>query len=81
VVGALEGRVRGAVIQRGDPEYAQARRVDNGSIDKHPQLIVRCVDAGDVMAALDAGRGAGLDIAVRGGATASRGSEPWTTVS
>ena len=65
--GMLQGRVRGEVVGRDHPDYAQARRVDNGSIDKHPELIVRCADAGDVVAALGAGRETGLDIAVRGG--------------
>lgn len=67
LVPALEGRVRGELIHRDHPEYEQARRVDNGSIDKHPHVIVRCVDVGDVMAALELGRANGLDIAVRGG--------------
>ena len=64
---ALEGRVRGGLVHREDPEYEEARKVDNGSVDKRPRLIVRCADAGDVMAALEVGREAGLDIAVRGG--------------
>jgi FAD/FMN-containing dehydrogenase len=67
LVGSLEGRVRGDLVHRKHPEYEQARRVDNGSIDRHPRLIVRCVDAGDVIAALDVAREGGLDIAVRGG--------------
>lgn len=67
VVVAIEDRVRGEVINREHPEYEQARMVDNGSIDRNPQLIVRCVDAGDVVAALAVGTEAGLDIAVRGG--------------
>lgn len=67
LVRPLEGRVRGELIGREHPEYDQARKVDNGSIDKHPELIVRCADAGDVMAALEVGRSNGLDIAIRGG--------------
>jgi hypothetical protein len=67
LVGALADRVRGELVHREHPDYEQARRVDNGSIDRHPELIVRCVDAADVIAALDVGREAGLDIAVRGG--------------
>jgi FAD/FMN-containing dehydrogenase len=67
LVGALGAWVRGEIVHREHPEYEEARRVDNGSIDKHPEVIVRCVDAGDVMAALEVGRSAGLDIAVRGG--------------
>src|SRR5262245_340530 len=67
LVGALAGRVRGELVDRDHAEYEQARRVDNGSIDKRPQLIVRCADTGDVIAALEAGREAGTEIAVRGG--------------
>jgi hypothetical protein len=67
LIGALEGRVRGELVHRGHPDYEQARRVDNGSIDRRPQLIVRCADAMDVIAALEVGRESGLDIAVRGG--------------
>ena len=59
LVSALEGRVRGGMVRPEDPEYEEARKVDNGSIDKRPQLIVRCADAGDVMAALEVGREAG----------------------
>jgi FAD/FMN-containing dehydrogenase len=66
LLGAVADRVRGEIVDRAHPEYEHARRVDNGSIDRRPELIVRCVDAGDVVAALGAGREAGVDIAVRG---------------
>jgi len=71
--GMLQGRVRGEIVGRDHPDYERARRVDNGSIDKYPELIVRCADAGDVLAALAAGREAGLDIAVRGGGHSAPG--------
>jgi FAD/FMN-containing dehydrogenase len=67
LIGALAGRVRGELVHEGHSDYEQARRVDNGSIDRRPQLIVRCADAMDVMAALEVGQERGLDIAVRGG--------------
>jgi FAD binding domain len=67
LAGALQELVRGDILDRDHPDYEQARRVDNGSIDRYPELIVRCADAGDVVAALTAGREVGLDIAVRGG--------------
>ena len=67
LVGELESLVRGEIVHRQHPEYEQARRVDNGSIDKRPEVIIRCTDAGDVMAVLSVGREAQLDIAVRGG--------------
>ena len=36
-------------------------------IDKHPALIVRCVDVADVSSAVEFGCDQGLDVAVRGG--------------
>jgi FAD/FMN-containing dehydrogenase len=64
---ALRTRIRGAIIQPGDPEYDAARRVYNGMIDKHPGWIVRCVDVADVIAAVDVARSHGLLTAIRGG--------------
>jgi hypothetical protein len=63
----LRTAVRGGVIERGDPEYDEARAVYNGMIDKHPASIARCLDAADVQAAVAYGRREGLDIAIRGG--------------
>jgi FAD/FMN-containing dehydrogenase len=64
---ALRERVRGAVILPDSDGYEEARRVYNAMIDKRPAVIVRPVDAGDVMAAVDFARENGLDLAVRGG--------------
>lgn len=66
VVG-LEARLRGEVIRPGDPNYEAARKVFNAMIDRHPALIVQCVDAGDVVAAVNFGRDQNLPVAVRGG--------------
>jgi FAD/FMN-containing dehydrogenase len=63
----LRTRLRGQVIARGDDGYDAARAVYNAMIDKHPALIARCVDAGDVVAAVRYGREQGLTLAVRGG--------------
>jgi FAD/FMN-containing dehydrogenase len=59
--------VQGEVITREDPGYETHRRVWNGSIDRLPQAIVRCVGTDDVGAAVQFGRRHGLPIAVRGG--------------
>jgi FAD/FMN-containing dehydrogenase len=67
LVAALAERIRGEVVHRGHPEYEAARAVNNGSIDRHPRLIVRCLDAGDVIAALQLGREERVDTAIRGG--------------
>ncbi len=60
-------QVRGPVITPDGPEYEQARQVFNGMIDRYPQTIVRCQDAGDVLATVAYARENGLDLAVRGG--------------
>ena len=64
---AFAADLRGEVIRRGDPTYDEERKLYNGMIDKHPALIAKVVDAGDVMTAVNFGRGEGLDIAIRCG--------------
>ena len=59
--------LRGELIQSGDPGYDDARKVYNGMIDKHPRLIVRCVDTADVIYAINFARENGLLVAIRGG--------------
>ncbi len=63
----LRGALHGEVILPEDAGYESARRIWNGAIDRHPALVVRCVDAYDVQRALEFGRQTNLDIAVRGG--------------
>src|SRR5690349_1893166 len=63
----LRGRLRGALIQPGDPGYDAARRVYNAMIDKHPALIAQCADVADVVAAVTFARQHHLPLAVRGG--------------
>jgi hypothetical protein len=59
--------LRGELIQPSDPGYDDARKVYNGMIDKHPRLIVRCVDTADVIYAVNFARENGLLVAIRGG--------------
>ncbi len=63
----LKSSFRGELIQPADAAYDSARKVYNGMIDKRPQLIARCVDVADVIAAVNFGRENGLLTAVRGG--------------
>jgi FAD/FMN-containing dehydrogenase len=58
---------RGRLIRRDDPEYEEARKLYNAMIDKRPLIIARCVDAADVIAAVNFGRENKLPIAIRGG--------------
>jgi FAD/FMN-containing dehydrogenase len=69
----LRAGLRGVALEPGTSEYEEARRLYNAMIDKHPALIVRCRDVGDVRAALAFGRGEGLEIAVRGGGHSGAG--------
>ena len=74
--GALEGfkeTFRGDVIGSEDPGYDDARRVQNGMIDRRPALIVRPADVADVISAVGFGRDQGLDIAVRSGGHSAPG--------
>ena len=64
---SLRGRFRGELILPDDSGYDDARKVWNGSIDRHPALIARCADAADVAAAVEVAAAAGLPVAVRGG--------------
>jgi FAD/FMN-containing dehydrogenase len=65
---ALGAGFRGRMIATDDPEYDTARKLYNAMIDKRPRLIAQCVDAADVIAAVNVARDAGLDVAVRCGA-------------
>ena len=66
-VSIFKGSLRGELIQPGDDRYDEARQLYNGMIDKRPGLIARCVDAADVIAAVNFGRENHLLLAVRGG--------------
>src|SRR5512141_3243752 len=63
----LRAAVHGKLILPEDAAYENARRLWNGAIDRHPAMIIQCVDAYDVQRAVEFGRQSNLDIAVRGG--------------
>jgi FAD/FMN-containing dehydrogenase len=63
----LDGLIRGEVIVEGDADYEGARMVHNGMIDKRPAVVVRVMNAGDVMTTVNYARDNGLDLSIRGG--------------
>jgi FAD/FMN-containing dehydrogenase len=67
VLDAFKSSVRGGVITPKDPGYDEAHKVYNAMIDKRPALIARCMDAADVISAVNFGRDNGFNIAIRGG--------------
>jgi FAD/FMN-containing dehydrogenase len=66
-ISKMKANLRGRVILPEDQDYNEARKVYNGMIDKHPKLIVRCVNAADVRLAVEFARENDLVVAVRGG--------------
>jgi FAD/FMN-containing dehydrogenase len=63
----LQGALRGKLLDRGSPEYDEARTIWNAMIDRKPGLIVRCMGAADVIHGVRFARDNGLLVAVRGG--------------
>ena len=63
----LEASLRGQVIEPAHPDFDLARAVFNGAITRRPALIVRPLDAADVVTATEFARAAELPLSVRGG--------------
>jgi FAD/FMN-containing dehydrogenase len=67
LVSALGGGFSGQLLCPNDAGYEEARKIQNGMIDKRPAAIARCLSTADVVAAVNFARANGLEIAVRGG--------------
>ena len=63
----FKANLRGRLIQPGDADYDDARKVYNAMIHKKPRLIARCVDVADVIRSVNFARENDLLLAVRGG--------------
>ncbi|HEX5076296.1 MAG TPA: FAD-binding oxidoreductase [Gemmatimonadaceae bacterium] len=63
----FKAQLRGELIQPGDPQYEEARKVFNGMIDRRPAGIVRCGGVADVVAAVRFARESHVLVSVRGG--------------
>ena len=71
---ALRAELHGDVIDRDDPRYDQARRVWNGLIDRHPNVIARCTSTADVVEAVRVARTHRPVVSIRGGGHQVAGS-------
>lgn len=76
---AFQAALRGKLVQPGDAGYDDARALYNGMIDKRPRFIARCVDAADVIAAVNFARGAACSSRSAAAATAPPASAAATT--
>ncbi|HEY1502735.1 MAG TPA: FAD-binding oxidoreductase [Stellaceae bacterium] len=63
----LRGKLRGSAVLPGEEGYDAARTIWNAMIDRRPGLVLRCLGAADVMAAVTFARTEGLLLSVRGG--------------
>jgi len=63
----LRAALSGQLMLAADPGYEQARRVWNGSINRHPALIARCATRKDIVRAVQFARSHALLTAVKGG--------------
>ena len=66
-VATLKASLRGGLITPSDAGYDEARKVYNGMIDRRPQLIARCADVADVIAAVNFARENKMLVSIRGG--------------
>src|SRR3954447_10860013 len=66
-VAELAAEIRGEIIRPGDAAYDEARALWNATHDRRPEVIVRCTNTADVIAALRFARSQNLEVAVRGG--------------
>ena len=63
----LRTSFRGDLIQPTDARYEESRKVYNAMISRKPRLIAYCVDAADVITAVNFGRQQDLKVSIRGG--------------
>jgi hypothetical protein len=73
VLRELAASLNGQILLPSSDGYDAARSIWNGMIDKHPALIVRCLDVSDVTQAVNLAREYELLTAIRGGGHSAAG--------
>ena len=63
----LAKRLRGELVLPGDPDFDSLRTGWNAAFDGYPAMIVRCLDADDVIAAVTFARELGMAVSVLSG--------------
>jgi FAD/FMN-containing dehydrogenase len=66
-IAEFKRNLRGRLVQPGDADYDDARKVYNGMIHKKPSLIAQCVDVADVMRSVNFARDNHLLVSIRCG--------------
>ncbi|MEO8751617.1 MAG: FAD-binding oxidoreductase [Casimicrobiaceae bacterium] len=66
-VEAFAAQISGGILTAADPDYDTARKVWNGTVDRHPALIARCSSDADVQAAVRFASTHRMLLSVRGG--------------
>jgi FAD/FMN-containing dehydrogenase len=60
-------KINGTVLQAGDAEYDNVRKVWNGMIDRKPAFIAQCTNADDISACVRFARKNNMIVSVKGG--------------
>src|ERR1700741_3874409 len=63
----FKANLRGGLIEPGDKDYDEARKVYNGMIHKKPSLIARCADVADGIRSVNFARENNILLAIRSG--------------
>src|SRR6187551_1194572 len=63
---AFSAGLRGSLITPDSPDYDKARTIWNATVDKRPDMIVRCAGTADVMHAVKFARENSLLVAIKG---------------
>jgi FAD/FMN-containing dehydrogenase len=66
-VTAFKAQLRGELIEPTDTNYDDERKVYNAMISRRPRMIAKCVDAADVVAAVEFARNQDLSVSIRSG--------------